>query len=220
MTKGLLLIVAAAALVWAAVAAGAAGDPRKAFTAADQAYARSMLLRRADLPGRPASWHARKTDFGQPNPPCFVQHHSLAALTETGEAGFEYGVAGGAGVESDAHVFSTAPQAARAFAVVSTPGLARCFGATLAAQARKSLRAATVRLGAIRPIALRSSVAARAYRVPILLRSARGKATLDLVVVNAQRGRALAALSFVGPGGLWTDALVRGLTARAAARLR
>ena len=77
-----------AALAWTAAGSGAPGDPKRAFTRADQAAAKASLLRKADLPA--ASWRSSPADFSQPNPPCFVKHFNLSALTETGEAGLEY----------------------------------------------------------------------------------------------------------------------------------
>ena len=93
----------------------------KHFNARDQAIARGVLLTKAELPA--GIWHAKPTDFSQPNPACVVNHYSFSALTATGEAGRTFAQSSGVPiVESDAHVLLTPAQASRAFALLRTSG--------------------------------------------------------------------------------------------------
>jgi hypothetical protein len=112
-----------AALLLTAVAATAPGDPNRKFTPADQKLARSLVLRKADLPA--GAWKTAPTDFSQPNPPCVVREYRLDSLTETGAAGYSYSLAD-LQVESESAVFLTASQAHRAFMTESQPGFMRC----------------------------------------------------------------------------------------------
>jgi hypothetical protein len=206
------------ALVCAGMALAAAGDPRKNLNPADQATAKSFLLRKADL-GQ--GWVSKATGLNQPNPPCFVQHYSLSKLTVTGEAGVMNVFQGGvAAIESDGHVFGSSAQARRAFAILSRPGLARCQGAAFASEVSKTTLGATAEVVRVAPLALaRLPVAARAFRVGLALRSGAKTVPLDLIAVNLQHGRAHGSLTLIGSGTLWTATAVRRLASKMAARI-
>jgi hypothetical protein len=203
--------IAAGSLLVGGIAYSAPGDPKKELKPADQAYARSILLRRADLPK--GTWAATPTDFSQANPRCVVAHYSLSALTVNGEAGFTYAgspaTGGVAVIESGAHVFLTAAQAKRAFGIVTSTGLARC-GATAVAAAIKTPDAAA-KIISITPLKVSFLALGRAapkvsgagFKVHLALRTSQGNSTLELTEVALRRGRALALLALVRRGSDW-----------------
>ena len=220
------------ALVWAAVAGAAPGDPKKDLKPADQALAASAILPRADLP--PGRWTGNPTDFSQPNPPCLVRHYSLARLTATGEAGRTYLRTDGSAMESDAHVFVSTKQAALAYGTLTGLGLARCLGSAFAqsiAKATSTLSAtATGKLLNVVPVRLAGvrSAPARGFRIFIRLRSPKGDSLVEIVLVGVHQGRTVGSLSFVRVGeplavlkttALWPDSVVSSLTRKLAARL-
>ncbi len=209
--------IVCAALVVVAAATSAAGDPIKRLKAADQAYAKSIVLRKAELPA--GSWTAHRTSFSQSNPACVVKHYSLSALTATGETGFTYSQ-GIQVIESDARVFLTAGQAARAFSILSSVGLGRCLGAATAAEISAASAGVSAKVTRVEPIAL-VGLAASALGVRIALRvqGVKGIASLHYVFLSVRRGRALATLGLVRNDAAWPSSLVRSLAAVTATRM-
>jgi hypothetical protein len=205
------------------VALAAPGDPQRHFKPADQAVARSILLTKTDL-GH-LKWKQIKTDFSQPNPACFVKHYSLAALTVTGEAGFEY-TYGITSVESIGHVFVTAAQAATAFAGTSKLGLARCYGSALAAQISKGSKGSpkqTAKVLHIEPVTFTGLGApTRGFRIVLGVseKGKKGVVPVDTVFVTTIHGRALGSLNFVQLGQPLSQPIVRSLVKKVAQRVK
>lgn len=209
-----LFAAACAALLWVGIAASSPGDPRRRLTVAGDAYARSYLLRKADLPA--GAWRARPASFDQPNPSCIVQHFNLGALTLDGEAGDIYELDRGFPlVESDAHVFVSPAQARRAFSKESTAGFARCLGESLAGAVSGS--AAVVR---VEPLPLSGLTAeARGFRIHVPLGSGQSSDTLEAALVVMRHGRAIGVLSVMSAGSPWRQSAVRSLSATMARRM-
>jgi hypothetical protein len=206
-----VLGAACGALLWVGIAASSPGDPKKRLTATGDAFARSYLLRKADLPAR--GWHARPAGFNQPNPSCVIKHYNLGALTLEGEAGDVYELDGRLPlVESDAHVFVTAGQARQAFSMESTIGFARCLGASLAGDVSGSA-AGSSSLVRVRPLPLSGLVAARGFRIYVGPRSGRAGVTLAAAVVVIRHGRAIGVLSVIAAGSPWSQPVLQSLSA-------
>lgn len=209
-----LVGAACAALLWVGIAASSAGDPKKRLTAAGNAFARSYLLREADLPA--GHWRARAASFDQPNPGCAVRHYNLGALTLEGEAGDIYELdAGLPVVESDAHVFVVEGQARRAFSKESTIGFARCLGASLASGLSGSAGSGPdVR---VQPLPLgRLAADAHGFRIDVRPRSG---VPLAAALVVMRHGRAIGVLSVIAADSPWSNATLRSLTATMARRM-
>ena len=122
----------AAAGLLGATATAAPGDPKVSVKPADQAYARTIVLRKADVPG--PGWTGKATEFGGLNPDCVVKHYSLSKLTATAQVGTTYTRPVDPGtflVESDVDVFATPAQARQ-------PRASRRRSASPAASARRS----------------------------------------------------------------------------------
>lgn len=226
-----VLSAIAAALFWVVTAGSAPGDPKKNLQPADQARATAGLLHRADLPdGR---WQVKPTDFSQSNPACLVQHYSLAALTVTGEAGFTYNLSNGPSlIESDAHVFVSDRQAARAFAIVTMAGLARCFGSAFASEISKGAPGVSARVLSVHTLRLAAMPGAVAHgsRIFLRLRSKTGDNLVEIVLVNVHHSRTVGSLSLVKIGGarlwlkthgiFWSNSLIASLARTTATRMR
>jgi hypothetical protein len=210
-----LALGASAALAAAAMAAP--GDPKRVFKAADQSYARTILLRNADVPGK--GWHAKATDFGQTNPACLVAHYSLSALTVNAEVGTTYTRAVDTGtflVESDANVFLTPAQASTASAIFSKLGFARCLASSLVAEVPSgSFATSDVHRVTLAGLATASS----AFRIALHVVSSKGKSTLTAVVIGLRRGRAFATLSVLTVGTGWSQSSLRSVAATMATRM-
>jgi hypothetical protein len=184
-----LAVAAVAFLLTAGAALAAPGDPQHDLKPADQAYARSLVLPSTDLPT--GSWASRPSNFSGANPPCQVAHYDLSSLTVNGEAGMQY-ARSGLLIESDARVFATAAQAARAFALTTSTGFARCELTELAT----SVRGATpLTIGRRFP----SGVRAAGARAALGVHSTRGNVTVEATIAALVRGRALATLLILSP---------------------
>jgi hypothetical protein len=212
------LAAAFGALLWVGVGASSSGDPKKRLTAAGNAFARSYLLRKADLPTR--DWRARPANFNAGNPSCVIKHYSLGALTLDGEAGDIYERDGGLPVvESDAHVFVTAGQARQAFSRESTIGFAHCVAASLAEDVPGSA-AESGPVPRIRPLRLGTlASAARGYRMDVRLGSGAAGVTLTAALVVLRHGRAIGVLSVITADSPWSQPVLRSLSATMARRM-
>ncbi len=211
----MLALGASASLAAAALAAP--GDPKHAFKPADQAYARTVLLLKADLPGK--GWHGKPTDFGQTNPPCLVAHYSLSALTATAEQGTTYTRAVDTGtflVESDAHVFVTPAQASTASAIFSKLGFARCLASSLVAEVPSgSFATSTVQHVSLTGLATPASE----LKIVLHIISAKTKSTLTATVIGLRRGRTFVDLSVLTAGSGWSQSVLRSAAAKVATRI-
>jgi hypothetical protein len=206
------------ALVWVTLAVSAPGDPQIKLRAADQAYAKTFVLRKGELPA--GSWKAKPTDFSQPNPACLVKNYSYSALTVTGETGLTFTSAAGLPiVESDALVFPSAAQAQTAFSIDSKAGFARCLGADLATELGKTpgVKASVQK---IEPLAFAGLAAStRGFRILLQLKSSQSTGFLDVTFVAIRRGRAIGELSLVRTGASASQAVVRTLAGKMATRM-
>lgn len=212
--------VACSALVWVGLAASAPGDPKRKLTPAGQAYAKSFVLRKADLP-RSSNWKAERTDFSQPNPPCLVKHYSYSALTLVGETGYTYSISPGIPlVESDGSVFFTAGQARRAAAIDQKIGLARCVASALTAELEKGQSGVTARVQAVDRLSFSGLAGAYGYRIALQLRTGQGQGTIYATLVGVRRGRGLASLTLVTAEKPWPQADVRALAEKTASRMK
>lgn len=108
-----------------AVALAAATDPKKRITAADQAKARSILLKPADFA---AGWK-RVPSTPDPNPVCPGFNPDQSDLTLTGEAEAEFEHAQGlASIASFSEVFVSKADAVKSWTRGDKPAVARCLG--------------------------------------------------------------------------------------------
>lgn len=213
--RRLLFALVAVPLVWLAVAQAAPGDPKKRIVAADQAYAKSVLLRKVDLPtGR---WEAVPTSFTGTNPSCVVKRYSLSALTATGETGFTYTQERSESViESNARVFRSGAQAGRAFSILSSVGLGRCLGSALVAEIDLGPQVAA-NVARVEPLSFVGLAArARGFRIVVDVRSSRSTTSLHYALVSVHHRRGVASLGLLRAGSPWPSSVVRSLAARTA----
>jgi hypothetical protein len=215
---GGLAAAVSVALLIVAVAASAPGDPKRLLKPADQARARSLVLRKADLLA--GVWKASATDFSQPNPKCVLQHYRLDSLTETGLAGFDYlNSAAFLEVESAGSIFLTSAQARRAFATYSQAGFSRCFADSVAAGLPSNLTAKVVKQERVRRAT--PGVAFGGFRVVFSVRQgANSNGPLEVYFIFLQRGRALSDVVIVRGGASVPASLRDALIDRAAFKLR
>jgi hypothetical protein len=203
----LVALVATVALVAAAAAqARQPRDPREAFTSADRAWARQIVLQRADLPG----WRSTP-----PTPDdgtrCASFNPDMSDLTLTGRADSRSFERGAALVASVAEVYRSAPETQTSFrrAAKAAP-LVRCHDETFRKQLGAGVRLVSghafepPRVGE-RRLAIRLVWAARAAQ----------QRRVYLDVIGWDRGRASAQL-IVASFGTPPDA---GLESRLARRM-
>jgi hypothetical protein len=120
------IVLVLAALVGAAAAPGPPDrhprDPRESLTAADQAWAKRIALKRSDLP---AGWRAsRAASSDEPRCPTFDPDMSDLTLTGKAESDFSRGLSN---VASETQIFRTAREAATSFRRGAKPQLIRCY---------------------------------------------------------------------------------------------
>jgi hypothetical protein len=202
------------ALLLTAAAATAPGDPTRRHTAADQMLARSLVLRKADLPT--GAWKTSPTDVSQPNPPCLLRHYRLDSLTETGGVGYTYSLAD-LEIESDASIFMTAAQASRAFATESQPGFMHCVITSL------SSPNVTVKIKTVESLPPHSAyLRSAANHSLVYMHSTKTNRTVvfDFVTLFLQRGRAISGVSIIRTMAHIPKSLVDSTFARATLNLR
>src|SRR2546425_11698339 len=133
-------------IVLAALFAGAAfaanpHDPQKRFTAADQAWARTLLLQRADLPG--AGWTSKKSTGD--NSTCKSFNPDESKLVETGEQQSREFSRGGGFVTSMAAIFKTTKDAENGWNLEAKTQILDCLAEALG---QTSTGSATVKIAA------------------------------------------------------------------------
>ena len=199
-----------------ALAAPNPGSPKIAIKAADQARAKTILLKQAELPG--TGWMRRPTDFTAANPECAVKHYSLSKLTANAQIGAQFARAVDTGtflVESDVHVFATAAQAKIAADRLSDLGYGRCLGATLASEAPAGSTAkSSVKAFAVKRLALPTD----GFKITVKVTTSGHISTLSAVVLGFHRGRTLSSLSVLTLGKGWSSANLRSVSALLASR--
>lgn len=112
-----------ACLAVPALALAATGDPKEAFTPADQAKAKAIVLVRADLA---AGWKKTSTPDSGDDLRCPGFDPSLSDLVLTGESESEFSHPSGAYAATFASVFRTEANARASFTRSARPALARC----------------------------------------------------------------------------------------------
>ena len=124
-----LAIAIAVAVVLAGTAVAAnPHDPQKRFTSADQAYARTLLLKRSDLPG--AGWQGTKS--GGDSSTCNSFDPDESKLVETGEQESLEFTRKGAFVASMAAIFRTKKDAGTSWNFEAKPQVLNCLAEGLA----------------------------------------------------------------------------------------
>lgn len=213
-----LALLAAACLTLPAVALAAAGDPKEAFTPADRATAKSMVLVRGDLT---VGWKSVRSPADEADVSCASFNPNLSDLTLTGEAEteFEHGQTG-ASIFSYASVYQTSANARAGWARTMKPALTRCFAevirdsvgkdatVTFTKQGRVAFPAVAPRVFALRIVCVVGS-AGSDVKVPV---------TLDLVVLG--RGRGEVALMAIGLGKGIAPADLRAFARLLSARMQ
>ncbi|TMK33501.1 MAG: hypothetical protein E6G64_03905 [Actinobacteria bacterium] len=208
-------------IVLAALFAGAAfaanpHDPQKRFTAADQAWARTLLLQRADLPG--AGWTSKKSTGD--NSTCKSFNPDESKLVETGEQQSREFSRGGGFVTSMAAIFKTTKDAETGWNLEAKTQILDCLAEALG---QTSTGSATVKIAARGRLAF-PHVAQRtaAFYVRLAFNVQGIKFNADLHFILLGRGRANLALMSLSPGKPLTPlpaGLDRSLAATLARRL-
>lgn len=216
-TRFLVLVLTVASVAFAAASALAGnGEPKLAFTAADQAHARVTLLKKAELPGK--KWKASKIDFGRANPDCLVKHYSLAKLTVTGQAGTEFlrDVSTGTFlVDSIARIYRSSTQAVMAMKIRTELGVGKCLGTTLVSEAPFGSKAkSSAKAFSLGGLALPS----KGFVVTVNVTSGAQKYTLTGAVLEFRHARTVTELSVLTIDKGWSSASLRSVAALLAKR--
>ena len=205
-----LPLVALAALVLAGVATAASTDPVERHTKADQARARAVMLRAADLgPG----WKSVPVNE---NVQCRAFHPDESDLIETGEANRIFD-AGGARVGSSATVFKTRAQAAASWKRTVKPAALNCAleGLRESLPVGATVRVRTLSRFSFPRVAPRTAGLRLVARVGDVLQGT--NVHMDVVVLG--RARTLAALLVVSVGAPVPPAVERRLAGLMASRM-
>ena len=210
-----LAAIGAAALV-AASALAVPGEPKVAIVAADQAHARTLLLKKAELPGK--RWSGKKVDFGRAQPDCLVKSYSLAKLTVTGQAGTEFTHEVSTGtflVDSIARVYRTSTQAVIAVKTRTQLGAGKCLGRTLVSEAPFGSKAtSSAKVLSLTGLALPSN----GFQITVKVTSGKQKYTLTGSVIEFRRARTVTELSVLTIDKGWTKATLHSVAAIVAKR--
>jgi hypothetical protein len=205
--------ILAAAVTGVALAAPAAlaadGDAKEAHTAADQARARSVLLKATDLPG--SGWKGEPDKSGDQRLRCASFNPDLSDLTETGDAESPtFTHSSGAITTSSANVYRTVAEANAAYDRVVRPGMLRCVTSVL----QKSGSGTKVRVVSSGATAHpRRGDESRAFRIAVRLTT--GGQTVPVVfdIVLVRKSRIDLAFMAARVGGAFPAATARQLTA-------
>jgi hypothetical protein len=219
--RALLVLLAVAALAGAVAATALAGprDPKRQLTPADNARARAIAVRAADLPG--AGWRGMKTPTTDDSPlTCAGFQPDLSDLVQTGRAdGLDLQRADGLFVTSTVSVFRTRAMATASFRRVSAPGLIGCLRQVFS-EALGSQPGLTVKRLVRRPSPLpKVAPLTRAYRLEVTIAAAGQTIRSVMDVVLLGRDRANAALLVVGVGKAFPSAALVSLGRAVAARM-
>jgi hypothetical protein len=212
MFRPLAIVVALGAVTTGVALAANPHDPQKRFTAADQAYARTLLLKRADLPG--AGWKGQTSSSDSST--CNSFNPDESKLVETGEQESLEFTRGGGFVTSMAAIFRTAKDAQTSWNLEVKPQVLNCLAEGLA---QTSTGGASVRIAARGRLAF-PHVAPRtaAFYVRLAFNVQGIKFAADLHFVCLGSGRANIALMTLSPGSPLTP-LPAGLDRKLAAKL-
>jgi hypothetical protein len=213
--RALVVVVVVLVLVAAGAALAARGDPQKRITPADQARARAMLLRPADLPAYRVLPAASDTgDF-------YCPALDASALTLTGEAAGKRLVLDFVIATSSSEVWESRADAQAAWRKSTNAAGVACARTVL----RREFAKQGARLESLRQVPF-PRVASRtvAFRVSLLTRTPQGEVPiiLELVALMHSRAHATVAVSsaLVPPDRPLTLQLARTTAKRMARAMR
>lgn len=187
--------------------------PKKAYTAADQARAKAIVLRQADLP---AGWKSEPASGGGGNLTCPGFQPKQSDLTKTGHADSSFTRPGGlVFTASTVGIFESVAQAQASWDRVVRPGLLGCLASFVA---NAKTKASVVSQGTLAFPALSDRAAAFRVVAAIKAQSATFKAYVDVVLEGS--GRADVAMIFVFVVAPPDPVLERRLAAAVAGRLK
>jgi len=216
MLRRLALAIALSGAVTGVALAANPHDPQKRFTSADQAWARTLLVKRADLPG--SGWKSQRSTSDDST--CKSFNPDESKLVETGDQDSPEFTRVGGFVSSTAAIFKTASQAQAGWDLEVKPQLLNCLAEGLN---QTSPTGATVRIVSKGKLAY-PHLAPRtaAFYVKLAFNVQGIKFGADLRVVCLGKGRANVALMTLSPGKplmALPAGLDRTLAAKLAARL-
>jgi hypothetical protein len=194
MLRRLTLAIAVAVTVTGAALAANPHDPQKRFTAADQAWARTLLLKRADLSG--AGWKSQKSTDN--NSTCKSFNPDESKLVETGEQDSAEFTRVGGFVTSTAAIFRTAKDAQTGWNLEVRPQLLDCLAEALDQTSPGNATVRIVSRGRLAYPHLAPRTAA--FYVKLAFNVQGIKFGADLRVVCLGKGRANLALMTLSPG--------------------
>jgi hypothetical protein len=188
--KPLLAAAAALALVSAASAAG----PIVRKNAADDALARDIVVKRADVGG--TGWTGKVRALAKPQPfSCPGFSPKQTDLVVTGAAASEWRRQA-IDISSEAEVLQTAAMVRRDWSRTIRPALVKCltglYTGTSGGTTTTALSARKLAFPKVAPMTA-------AYRVVVTVKSSGGTARVVFDLVLIGKGRSEASLSFVGP---------------------
>src|SRR5262249_8243566 len=182
-----ICLAATGVLAGAALAANP-HDPQKHFTSADQAWARRLLVKRADLPG--VGWKSQRSPSD--NRPCNSVNPDESKLVETGEQEAPEFTRVGGFVSSTAGIFRTAGDAQTSWNLEVKPKILDCIAEGLNQGSTGGATIRIVKRGTLGYPHLAPRTAAFFVRLAFDVQGI--KLDADLRVVCLGRGRANVAL--------------------------
>ena len=191
-------------------------DPQRRFTKADQAWAKKLVVTRADLTG--AGWTAERTSS---NATCRSFNPDESDLIETGERESPGFSRNGSFVASMAAVFRSSAHAQSAWAREIRPALLKCLAEGLDMSSTPGTSVAIVSQGRMAFTKLAPRTAAFKVRLVFTVQTFTLRA--DVHVIALGRGRANLMLVTMSPGRPLSPlpvGLERTLAQRLAQRLR
>jgi len=208
----LIATIALAGLVASVALAANPHDPQKRFTAADQAWARTLLLKRADLPS--GGWKSSKSSGDEST--CKSFNPDESKLVETAEQESPEFTRGGGFVTSMAAIFKTAKDAQTSWDLEANVKILDCLAEGLA---QTSTGGATIKITSRGKLAfphLAPRTAAFYVRLAFNVQGIKFNADLHFVLLG--KGRADLAMMTLSPGKPLMP-LPAGLDRRLAAKL-
>jgi hypothetical protein len=213
--RRLLLLAALAGLVVTATALADPLDPKVAYTNADQALAKSVLLKQSDLG---AVWKNRPMtappSLKAPICPQLRPNYSKLTITGHAEAVFDNGN-GGIQVTSDVEVWKTAKQAEEHMNALIKPALPACIRYSLlksvgGSQTVTLLKTKVRKLGNFAEVSM-------SYRVPIAIKTGNQSVVVNSDFIFLRKGRTEAYVNVTAPSA--DDAQLKAFETRIAKTL-